>query len=375
MSNLGWTEFDILNANQLYVNGQPFTAYISNLIAEDNLEQAEIDEIKAFLARLDLQITAPNTLTITNENRNSVLKSAIDLLNTRLQYYDGLALSEQWVVNNSNRNEILLGRINGHDGDLSTLNQKTRYQSSVVGSNTAPKSPSTFNVTIGDREKRQLLLTTGNNYINCQNDSTNQSEVGNYADNKIQFISQNGMIQSIAHLNSIQSIDKFEITGFGGMGIQSSPNIIIGNKGAQIKIGSEDTPELNSTNTIISIGKRSITKNTETRLQGNIKIVDARFDELTRSQAITWELLGSRIKTIGMPAWILSFILTSSSPNYVFSDLWAMKGNITKDGDVETTQIPKMKGFSVFDSSILDVSILPKVQTFIALVIFPALNF
>ena len=78
MSNLGWTEFDILNANQLYVNGQPFTAYISNLIAEDNLEQVEIDEIKSFLARLDLQITAPNTLTITNENRNSVLKSRLD---------------------------------------------------------------------------------------------------------------------------------------------------------------------------------------------------------------------------------------------------------------------------------------------------------
>ena len=118
MSNLGWTEFDILNANQLYVNGQPFTTYISNLIAEDNLEQAEIDEIKAFLSRLDLQITAPNTLTITNDNRNSVLKTAIDLINTRLQYYDGTALTESWVVNNDNRNAILKTRLDGHDGNL-----------------------------------------------------------------------------------------------------------------------------------------------------------------------------------------------------------------------------------------------------------------
>ena len=57
MSNLGWTEFDILNANALYVNGQPFANYISNLIAEDNLEQGEIDETKAFLARLDLSVS------------------------------------------------------------------------------------------------------------------------------------------------------------------------------------------------------------------------------------------------------------------------------------------------------------------------------
>jgi hypothetical protein len=43
-----------------------------------------------------------------------------------------------------------------------------------------------------------------------------------------------------------------------------------------------------------------------------------------------------------------------------------MKGNITKDGDLETTTMPKMKGYTVYDSSVADIDILPKVQTFLA---------
>ena len=150
MSNLGWTEFDILNANVLYVNGQPFTNYISNLIAEDSLEQGEIDEIKAFLQRLDLQITAPNTLTITNENRNSVL----------------------------------LTRLDGNDTSIGALNTKTQYQSSVQG-NDGTLTNSTFQVNINDRIKRQLSLSTGANSISSINNSSTMGSTGNYNQNRI----------------------------------------------------------------------------------------------------------------------------------------------------------------------------------------------
>ncbi len=363
-SNSGVFSSDIIQCNAIFINGRRFIEYIQELIAEDQLEQGEIDDIRNLLTYLDTSALNQPWI-INNDNRNAVLKTAIDLINTRLLYYDGTALSESWVVNNDNRNAILKTRIDGHDGDLTTLNNKTRYQTSVIGSNTAPKTPSTFNVSIGDREKRQLYLTTGTNFISSTNDSTNQATAGNYADNQINIVAQNGMISSIAHLNRIEAIDKIELTGFGGMGIQSSPNIIIGNKGAQIKIGSEDTPEVGSTNTIIQIGKRSITRNTETRLQGNIKIVDARFDELTTSPALTWTNLIALIPTNGLPLWVASAILTSIIPNYVYSDLWAMKGNLTKDGDVETITTPKMKGYTVYDSTV-DIDILPKVQTFLA---------
>lgn len=363
-NNGGITNIDVLSVGALYVGGKRFRDIIKSLLAEDALEQQEIDDIRNLLTYLNT--TALNQpWIINNDNRNAILKTAIDLINTKLQYLDTTALSESWVINNDNRNAILKTRIDGHDGDLSTLNQKTQYQSSVVGNNTEPRTASTFNVSIGDRQKRQLYLTTGTNFISSTNDSTNQATAGNYADNQINIVAQNGMISSIAHLNRIEAIDKIELTGFGGMGIQSSPNIIIGNKGAQIKIGSEDTPELNSTNTIISIGKRSITRNTETRLQGNIKIVDARFDELTVSSALTWSNLLALIPTNGLPLWVASAILTSAIPNYVYSDLLSMKGNITKDGDLETTTTAKLKGLSIYDSTV-DIDILPKVQTFLA---------
>lgn len=320
-----------LNASgQLYIRGKKFEDYINELVFEDSFEQAEITELKLLL-----------------------------------QYLNTTGLSSEWIIDNNNKNQDLKTLITALQTAVDAVDGKIRYVSSVQGSNTAPKTPSTFNVSIGDREKRQLYLTSGANFISSTNDSTNQAAAANYADNQINIVAQNGMVTSLAHLNRIEGIDKIELTGFGGMGIQSSPNIIIGNKGAQIRIGSEDTPEVGSTNTIITIGKRSVTKNTETQLRGNIKIVDARFDELSTSPALTWTNLIGLIPTSGLPLWVASAILTSVIPNYVYSDLWAMKGTVTKDGDVETITTPKMKGYTVYDSTI-DVSILPKVQTFLA---------
>ena len=334
----GVYDIPALNASrQLYIKGRPFEAYINELTGADIFEQQEIDELKLLL-----------------------------------QYLNTSGLSSEWIVDNQNKNQDLktaINSINSYlgviDSSLNVLNGKTRYVSSVQGDNTAPRVASDFQVTINDREKRNIYLTTGANFISSSNDSTNQATAGNYADNNIYLSSQGGLISSIAHLNRIEGIDSIELTGFGGMGIQSSPNIKIGNKGAQILIGSEDTPELNATNTLIKIGKRTLTKNTETQLRGNIKIVDARFDELSMSQALTWSNLISLIPTAGLPLWVASAILTSAIPNFVYSDLWAMKGNMTKDGDVETAVSPKVKNFTIYDSSV-GVDLLPKVTTFLA---------
>jgi|LauGreDrversion4_2_1035121.scaffolds.fasta_scaffold198660_1 hypothetical protein len=363
MSNLGWTEFDILNANQLYVNGQPFSSYISNLIAEDNLEQAEIDEIKSFLARLDLQMTAPNVLTITNENRNSVLLSAINLLNSRLANIDTTSLSQTSILNNENRNGVLLSALNSL---TASFDSKTRYVTSVQGNNTAPKVASDFQVAINDRDKRSIYLTTGANFISSINDSTNQATPGNYADNNIYLSSANGMITSTANLNRLQGTT-VEITGPLAMGVQSDTTIKIGQGGSLIEIGSIDTPQLfPESNTRIKIGKRSVTRNTETTLAGNILVANARWTELNVTSALTWTNLIALIPTSGLPLWISSQILTSAIPNFVYSDLWAMKGTVTKDGDVETVVSPKVKNFTIYDPDVGGIDILPKVTTFLA---------
>lgn len=336
-NNSGVFYKDVISAGAIYINGRRFIDYIQELISEDQLEQQEIDDIR-------------NLLT----------------------YLDTTGLSTNWSINNTNINSVLKSRIDAHDGDISSINgnittlqTKTQYQSSVQGSNTAPKSASDFQVSISDRDKRRIYMTTGINQISMINDSTNQATQGQYNDNQIIISAQNGMVQTQGYLNSIRGGDTIEITGSAGMGVQSSPNIKIGNKGAQILIGSEDTPEVGQTNTVIKIGKRDVTKNTELQLRGNILTTDARFTDLTTSSALTWAQLGALITTTGIPAYIASAILTSVIPNYVFSDFLSMKGNITKDGDIETTTTPKMKGYTVFDSSV-GVDIIPKVQTFIA---------
>ena len=340
----GITEIPALNTQSLTIKGKPFEDYITELVIEDQFEQAEITELKQLVQFLDT--TGLNTAwLVDNTNKNAELKTAVDNLN------DSVGTINTNITNLSNA--------------VTTISDKTRYVSSVQGNNTAPKVASDFQVSIGDRDKRRIYMTTGANSISSINDSTNQSTAGNYADNNITLVTQTGMISNIAHLNRIQSIDTIEITGFGGMGIQSSPNIKIGNKGAQILIGSEDTPEIGSTNTIIKIGKRDITKNTETQFRGNFLLAEARFNDLTMSQALTWSNFLALISTSGMPAWVASAILTSAIPNFVYSDLWAMKGTITKDGDVETITTPKVKSLTIYDSSV-GVNILPKVTTFLA---------
>lgn len=363
-NNAGIYNFDNLNAQALYIRGKSFDKYLSELTGADIFEQQEIDELKQLVQYLNTSGLSSEWI-VDNQNKNQDLKTAITAIQTKLANIDTTALSESSVLTNDNRNSVLKTRIDGNDSDLSTLNGKTRYVSSVQGNNTEPKVASDFQVSIGDRDKRQIYMTTGVNSITCKNDSTNQSTPGNYADNQIDLVTQTGMIRNIAHLNSIQSIDTIEITGFGGMGIQSSPNIKIGNKGAQILIGSEDTPEIGSTNTVIKIGKQSITKNTETQLRGNVLLADARFDDLTTSSALTWSNLIGLIPTYGLPAWVASAILTSVVPSYSYSDIWAMAGTAVKNGDVETTTAAKLKGMTIYDPTV-DVSIFPKVQTFLS---------
>ena len=379
-------------SRQLYIRGKPFENYINELTGVDIFEQAEVDELKLLVQYLNTSGLSSEWI-IDNNNKNQDLKTLITAIQTKLANIDTTALTETSVLNNDNRNSVLKtqldttdaslttltehlaitdaslntlkGRIDSDESGLATLNGKTRYITSNVGDNDSdPRLASYFNVNINDREKRSIYLSSGANFISLINDSTNQSTVGNYTDNNIYLAAQGGMITSIAHKNRIEGIDTIELTGFGGMGIQSSPNIYIGNKGAQIFIGSEDTPEIGSTNTLIQIGKRSLLKNTETQLRGNIKIGDARFDELSVSSSLSWTNLIALIPTSGLPLWVASAILTSAIPSFVYSDLWAMKGSV-KDGDVETTNLPKLKSLTIYDPDI-SIDILPKVTTLLA---------
>ena len=76
-SSSGLYTFPALNAGVLYINGKPFLDFINEIVFEDSLDDAERAEIQAFLARLDITSLTGN-LVIDDNNRNSVLKTAID---------------------------------------------------------------------------------------------------------------------------------------------------------------------------------------------------------------------------------------------------------------------------------------------------------
>ena len=414
--------YDIPSCNvssQLYIKGRRFESYINELTGADIFEQQEIDELKALVQYLDT--TGLNSAwLVDNNNKNADLKTAITALQNKLANIDTTGLTLTSVLNDTNRNSVLKTRLDTTDGSFNTLqirldttdsslntlktrvdtldvsfntlqsrlnttdaslntlktrvdtldvsfnnlDGKTRYVSSVQGNNTAPKIASDFQVAINDRDKRSIYLTTGGNFISSINDSTNQATPGNYSDNNITLASSNGMITTTSHLNRLQG-STIEITAPTGMGVQADTTIKIGQGGSLIEIGSIDTPELLGSNTRIKLGKRSQTRNTEITLAGNILVANARFTELAVSQALTYNNLIALIPTVGLPLWVSSQILTSIIPNYVYSDFLKMKGTVTKDGDIETSQSAGIKALTIYDPTV-DVSIFPKVTTFLA---------
>ena len=401
MSNLGWTEFDILNANQLYVNGQPFTTYISNLVAEDNLEQVEIDEIKAFLARLDLQITAPNTLTITNDNRNSVLKTRLDTaasditgisnrvataetdidnLETKLANINTSSLTETSTLNNDNRNSVLKTRLDtaGSDitglstrvataeTDIDNLEGKTRFvtQSDIIGAGATAEA--TLKVEVGtttNQGKSKILIGYKNkllpiirSYFNTE-DNTYELNNETFLEHTDGRMTVKGKIVRIQPHTTSGAID------IGDFSAHNPSPIKLGGLGSVINIGTEENNATDSATTI-TLGNRGTTRNSALTIRGNVFLGNARFEDLIKSQSFTWTQLASLIPTAGLPAYILSFALTSGIPNFVKSDLWSMKGSIQKDGDVETTNDAKLNSLVILNTDI--ATLVPRVTIFLA---------
>lgn len=338
-SNAGLYQINALNVNSLFINGVPFQTFVDNLVVGDQFEQGEIDEIRQII-----------------------------------QYLNTNGLTTEWVVSNTNINaelktalDTLIGRVDGNDSSIGALNTKTQYQTSVQG-NDGASTASTFQVSINDRIKRQMSLSTGGNSISSINNSGTMGSTGNYNQNRILLQSPNGQVWSYAHLNTIEAIDKIEIGSAFGIGSQTAVNI--GARNNRINIGSIDSPEVGATTTVITIGKRTISKNTDTNLQGNFYTPDARWESLTKSSALTWTQLLSLISTSGLPLWVASFALTSSIPNFSYSDLWSMKaveeaGGLIKNGEVETTKGAKLKTLTVFDTEV-GIDIVPKEGTFLA---------
>jgi len=365
-NNGGVTNVDVLSVGALYINGQRLKDIVLGLQSSISLNQDQITAINAFLARLDLQITDPNILTLTNDNRNQVLKTLIDALNTKTNYLDTTALTQSWAITDTNRNAILKTRIDGNDTSLGLLNTKTQYITSVQGNNsTTPKTKSTCLIEVYDRDENRILLNTGAlNYlsINSFSDSSQNTAILCNAGGVAQVVGKN---VKITPFNSSDNID------IGLFGSSNTGQVNIGGSLSKINIGSYEDPIFATTigalgyndNTIITIGKRTTLKNTLTYLNGNINTGDSRFISLNVTDVVTWETLASWLAgfTLSNAPYWLAYFAISGTPNYRYSDVIKMANNyltggLTKNNSIETSNDLGLKKLTVVDTSVVGLS-------------------
>jgi hypothetical protein len=398
-NNAGIYNYDNLNAQNLFIKGKRFEDYITELVFEDQFEAGEIAELQLLLQYLNtsglssewivdnnnknqdlktaitalqtklanIDTTALTQSSVLNDaNRNSVLKTAIDNLITKLANIDTTALTQSSVLTDDNRNSVLKTRIDGNDGSLTDLSNKTRFINEiVVGSNAAnPKTANTFSLNVNTSpigiHKGDLRIEAGFNIIRMKNNSTTLQD-NNYNDNQMTIMSPNGMISMNSHLLRMMAADKIEI---GEIGITNSAAINIGGKGAQINIGSIDAPDsAPSTNTIIQIGKRTLTRNTETYLQGNIYTNESRWEDLPISTGITLANIYALLSG-SAPSYILgAFVAAAGGFNY--SDILHMNlsNPLQKNKDITTSKGITLDRLKIFDNNAISIG-FPKISTY-----------
>ena len=348
--------------DRLFINGIRFRDVVASLISEDVLEQQEIDDIRSILLYLDTSgLTQP--WVVDNNNRNSVLKTLITAVETKLANIDTTTLTQSSVLTDDNRNSVLKSRLDTNDGTLTDLSNKTRYiLTSSVGSNTEPKTANTLLVSTNNNpaniHKGDIQLLAGLGQIRIKHNSQTIGD-NNYTDNVINIQNSGGMISSDSRLNRMMASDKIEI---GNLNVQSSIAINIGGKGSQINIGSIDTPAVNETNTIITIGKRTELKNTETYLKGNYYISEARWDDLTVTTGISLANIYSLLSG-SAPSYVLgAFVSVAGGFNY--SDILHMNlsNPLQKNKDIATSKGITIDSLKIFDSS--PISVFPKISTY-----------
>jgi hypothetical protein len=371
------TNFDVLSVGALYVGGKRFRDIIRSLIAEDTLEQAEIDQLRTLLFHLKTDGLTSEWI-VNNENKNAVLKTLITAIETKLAKIDTTALTETSVLTNDNRNSVLKTRLDTAEGDIDGVENKTRFivEASVTGTgdNTVSNYRTRVGPTVEQKGSALIELNMKNGPANELIGYTIKSNFNNdsYADNESIYSHRDGRLTLLAHTMRMQATEQIRIGNFAEYGDGFSTMAInIGGRGNKINIGRIDSQNLTGGLTEINLGVLGGTgqRSTNTSIDGNVYLAGARFDDLYKTDKFTWTQLGAFIKTIGIPAWVVSFALTSAIPNFEYSDCWVLKDGgfgTNKKGDVATSNDPKINSLVVFNSSVNVARLTPIEGTFVA---------
>lgn len=156
MNNSGITNFNVLNTNFLYIQGIAVDFGGSNAYLQGEIDaiEAQLIPISAITSRIDFN-TAPaliGNLVITEDNKNSVLLTAIQNINTQIGSLNKLDLSAlpalppgACVITPTTTNQYLNGLITTNTSNISTIQgQITTINNSITAINNKLAHFSTF---------------------------------------------------------------------------------------------------------------------------------------------------------------------------------------------------------------------------------------
>lgn len=408
--------YDIPSANidTLYVKGKKFQDYITELVFEDQLEQSEITEIKLLLEYLDT--TGLNSAwTVTNSNVNETLRASITALQTKLANIDSTALTQSSVLTNDNRNSVLKTRLDTAATDITALTTRVTTAEGDIDDLETRETAAEADITAIEDKTDYIVITNGDptnaatthgifigNKLSVPPDATKAAKkvatfsVGRTGqgfaveyDPSITTPSATGDGNRVVMNNTfgghaiiqashtrIQGGTEINI-GEVGLGVAAYETINVGGSMSVINIGSVEDPVLGTTpgdpatgkSTVIKIGKIATLKNTWTYLQGNIYLANARFDDLPKTDKFTWTQIAAFLPTSGLPLWVVSFALTSSIPNFEYSDTFVLKDGGTaqnKTGEATTSNNLKTSGLVIFNKDLNIAQLTPIEGTFLA---------
>lgn len=299
----------------LYVKGKKFEEYISELVAGDQFEQGEIDEIRQIIQYLNTSGLTTEWV-VGNNNINVELKTAITALETKLTRLDTTGLTASWVVNNDNRNATLKTRIDNNDTSIGTLTTKTKYTTTTNGENSA-------------------LMGTG--AVSPASHIINPSATSGADWNTINLIAD-------SNRSYIRICDDTSV--MAGIGGEFRDEIVIHND-TKVRIEGADVSLLG---TLVNVGKSSN--------------CDVAFPSVPISQPISLTGLAWDIATATTPSFIIAKLIAQAClPNY--TDVFGFKtALVSRDKYITTSKGIVIKDYTLYNLDAANV--LPVESTYIA---------
>jgi hypothetical protein len=401
-NNSGITNVDVLSVGALYVGGKRFRDIIRSLIAEDTLEQAEIDQLRTLLFHLKTDGLTSEWI-VNNDNRNAVLKTAITAIETKLAKIDTTALTETSVLNNDNRNSVLKTRLDTAATDITSLttrvttaetdidNLETREtnvenKTKYITTSTTATIPGISGVTPAyikiqpfetdepiraidlfvnpdeNTDRGYLVAPVGRQTYMRMIGTAQLTSLTQPQYNKIEMQTNRFSLEANDIKITCNPLD-LNLT----LGEISVPGTIrIGAKSDTIELGTE--PPNPFFENKINIGVVGFPTKSITSLKGFLNVDGCEW-VLPKSDKFGLDTLIAFIPTAGLPAWVLSFALGSSIPSFEYSDVFVMKDGATgvnKSGEVTTSNEAKLKSLVIFNRSLNIARLTPIEGTFVA---------